>query len=269
MANANFSDQISPQLFAAFYLPVLCCYLLAALANHFFHHKYRQNNTASAVYGLGASYSNTVIVGLPVLLAVIGEQVVGIVFLIVTFHSALLFALTSAIASTEPDKNTNGFSKHSFTKTSFLKQTFNNPLIISILSGLFFNLASIEIPIFINDSLVLIGKPAITLALFILGASLAFYQVRSELSFILIATCLKLMILPVLVYFSAVVIFELTPLITSVLVILSASPTGVNAYLVAKMQGQHQETVASTVVVSTIASVITIPLWLWWLNLSS
>ena len=264
MANANFSDQISPGLFAAFYLPVLCCYLMAGLANYFFHKKYKQNYAASAVYALGSSYSNTIIVGLPVLLAAIGEQVVGIVFLIVTFHSAMLFALTSAIASTVP--NLNGSR---ITKMTFLKQTFNNPLIISILSGLLFNIAAIEIPIFLSDSLILIGKPAITLALFILGASLAFYQVRSELSFILIASCFKLIILPVMVYFSATLIFELEPMITTVLVILSACPTGVNAYLIAKVQGLHQETVASSVVVSTLASVITIPLWLWWLNISS
>ncbi|NQY36814.1 MAG: AEC family transporter [Alteromonadaceae bacterium] len=264
MANAKFSDQISPELFAAFYLPVLCCYLLAGLVNHFFHHKYKQNNAASAVYALGASYSNTIIVGLPVLLVVIGEQVIGIVFLIVTFHSAMLFALTSAIASTVPNKNGNKMIIR-----TFIKQTFNNPLIISILSGLFFNIASIQIPIFLNDSLVLIGKPAITLALFILGASLAFYQVRSELSFILIASFLKLILLPIMVYFSATIIFELEPLVTTVLVVLSACPTGVNAYLIAKVQGQHQETVASSVVISTLACVITIPFWLWWLNLSS
>ncbi len=43
---------------------------------------------------------------------------------------------------------------------------------------------------------------------------------------------------------------------------LSACPTGVNAYLVAATHQQHQETVAGTIVVSTLISIITIPLWL-------
>ena len=50
------------------------------------------------------------------------------------------------------------------------------------------------------------------------------------------------------------------------LVILSASPTGVNAYLVAKQQAKHQETIAGTVVTTTLLSIITLPLWLWGLS---
>ena len=114
----------------------------------------------------------------------------------------------------------------------------------------------------VNDALVLIGKPAITLALFVLGASLAFYQVKSELKFISVATIIKLIILPSLVYVAAEYIFNLEILVIQVLVMMSACPTGVNAYLVAKIQGKHQDTVASTVVLSTLISVVTIPLWL-------
>ena len=57
-------------------------------------------------------------------------------------------------------------------------------------------------------------------------------------------------------------IFNLEPLVVTVLVILSACPTGVNAYLIAANHQQHQETIAGTVVLSTLISVITIPLWL-------
>ena len=261
MANAKFSGLVNPQLFAVFYLPVLICYLLAGLGNYFFHKKYQKNYAASAVFALGASYSNTIIVGLPVLLVVLGEQVVPIVFLIVTFHSTLLFGLTSAISA-----NNSQVGQQGFNWSVFFKQTFNNPLIISILSGLLVNILAIPIPVIIADALVLLGKPAITLALFILGASLAFYQVRDEISFILLASLFKLIVLPALVYTGALYLFNLDPMVTTVLVILSASPIGVNAYLIAKMQQRHQETLAGAVVVSTMMSVFTIPGWLWLVN---
>lgn len=270
MAKADFSEQVSPQLFAAFYLPVLVCYAIAWLVSYFFY-QYRQykqlihhdsaafnQGTASAVFALGASYSNTIIVGLPVLLAAIGEQVIGIVFLIVTFHSAMLFALTSAIAAIANSKN----SSQKFNGLKFIKQTLNNPLIISILSGLFVNLLGITLPDFLQDSLVLISKPAIALALFILGASLAFYQVHQELTFISIACFIKLMLLPILVFITAQYIFNLEAFIVTVLVMLSACPTGVNASLIAATHQQHQQTVAGTVVLSTLISIVTIPLWL-------
>ena len=232
------------------------CYLLAWLSNYYFHPAFKKKPSASAVFALGASYSNTIIVGLPILLMLLGEQVVAIVFLIVTFHSAMLFTLTSAISARNKQ-----FDWH-----NFIKQLINNPVILSILSGLIFNLSPFTLPKVIDDSLLLIGKPAITLALFILGASLSFYQVQKELTFIGIASNIKLVLLPFLVYFTAHHLFAFQSMITTVLVILSASPTGVNAYLIAKDQQQHQETVAGTVVVSTLMSVITIPCWLWWLS---
>jgi len=267
MAKADFSDQVNPQLFAAFYIPVLTCYLIAYLISYFFYKREpinkddssaTKNSTACAVFALSASYSNNVIVGLPVLLAALGEQVLGIIFLIVTFHSAMLFALTSAIAARAKTKQ----DTKQFNYLNFIKQTLNNPLIISILSGLLVNISGIAMPDFIQDSLALISKPAITLALFILGASLAFYKVRQELTFISIACFSKLILLPTLVLLTSQYIFKLEPLVVSVLVILSACPTGVNAYLIAASHQQHQQTVAGTIVLSTIISIATIPLWM-------
>jgi len=267
MAKANFSEQISPQLFASFYLPVLCCYGVAWLISYFFYQNKQpvkqgnsaeKNGAASAVFALGASYSNNIIVGLPLLLAALGEQVLGIIFLIVTFHSALLFALTNIIAA----KFTSKPSSNAFKLFGFIKQTLNNPLIISILAGLMVNLSGITLPTFLQDSLALISKPAISLALFILGASLAFYQVRDSLTFISIACFSKLIVLPTLVFITSQYIFNLQPFVITVLVMLSACPTGVNAYIVAANHQQHEKTIAGTVVLSTLLSIITIPSWL-------
>ena len=266
MAKADFSDQVSPQLFASFYLPVLTCYFIAYLIGYFFYKsKHSEGDTstvnssaASAVFALSASYSNNVIVGLPVLIAALGEKVIGIIFLIVTFHSAMLFTLTSAIAAKGQTKH----DKKQLSFLNFLKNTFNNPFVISILLGLIANLSNITLPTFLQDSLALISKPAITLALFILGASLAFYKVRQELTFISIACFSKLFLLPTLVLLTSKYVFELEPLVVTVLVVLSACPTGVNAYLIAVNHQQHQQTVAGTIVLSTIISIVSIPIWM-------
>lgn len=257
MAQAKFSEQISPALFAAFYLPVLCCYCIAWLSHYFLIERRKPPSTAgSAVFSLGASYSNTVIIGLPILLTLFGEQVLGIIFLIITFHSALLFTLTSAISSF----SRNG--RNSFNGKEIIKQNLKNPLVVSISTGLIVNLLGIELPSILADGLMLMGKPAITLALFILGASLSYYHVRDKLFAIGIASLTKLVLLPALVLLTSQVWLQLSSLSVTVLVILSACPTGVNAYLIAKSHQQEQQTVAGTVVVTTLLSMITIPLWL-------
>jgi predicted permease len=256
MASADFSQNINLALFAAFYLPILLCYFIAWLANFYFHNTFKKLAAPAAIFALGASYSNTIIVGLPILLAILGEQVIAIIFLVVTFHSAMLFTLTNVISS----------HRQQTSWQTLVKEIFNNPVIVSILSGLIVNLLAIELHQVFIDTLLLIGKPAIPLALFILGASMAFYQVKSEIKFITFATLIKLIILPSLVFIGSHFIFELEKIVTTVLVILSASPTGINAYLIAKSQGNHQETVAGTVVVTTLACIFTLPVWLWFLS---
>ena len=255
MATAELDHSIGLGFFFAFYLPVIICYFIAASSNYFFYKKSPKSYQASAVFALGSSYSNTVIVGLPILFSLYGEQAMLLIFAIVTFHSAMLFTLTSAIAAQENKKN--------WQKT--LINTFKNPLLISIIGGALFNLFSIGLGEIINQSLSLLAKPAIALALFVLGASLSFYPLKSEIKFVSLSSAIKLILLPFLVYVSAYSIFNLTTIQLNTLVILSACPTGVNAYLIAKNFQSHEQTVASTVVVTTLLSVFSLSFWLWWL----
>jgi len=244
------------KIYTAFYLPMLVVYFIAGLINYNFHKNFQKDTAASAIFALAASYSNSVIVGIPIVIMVVGEHALGIVFLIVSLHSAVLLTLTGVLTS----------KSASFNWKKFIKQTFYNPLIIAILSGFTLNLLAIKLPFIIDESLSLIGRPAISLALFILGASLTFYHIKDEIKFISLATIFKLIILPLTVYLSAHYLFHFDKMTVTTLVILGACPTGVNAYLIAKHQLQHQQSVAGTVVASTIASILTIPLWLWFLS---
>ena len=274
MATADLTSVLNPLPIAAFYLPVLACFALGFMLNHWLHPEYKQHRSGSAVFALGSSYSNNVIVGLPLLLLVVGDRALPIIFLIVTFHSAMLFALTSAIAASQPDNaekegsNKSENHKHGINWLAFIQQTLTNPLVFGILSGLLVNAVGIQIPALVARPLEMLGQPAITLALIALGASIAKYDIRGERRFIALASAIKLMILPLLVYLTAKHALALDTLIVQVLVILSACPTGVNAYLIAQQHQVHRKAVASSVVVSTIASVVTLPLWLIWLGLA-
>jgi len=256
MANATFSQTLNLTFFLAFYLPVLLCYMLAGIINYIFHPVYQHNLHASAIFALSCSYSNTVIVGLPILVMMFGEQAMLLIFAIVTFHSAMLFTLTSMLGA---KNNTQAWYKT-------LLKTFNNPLLISIIAGALINLLGLTLPTLLNESLRLLAKPAITLALFILGASLTFYPLKNDLKFVSISTFIKLVLLPITVYLFAYYIFNLPALQLNVLVILSACPTGVNAYLVAQNAHTHEQNAAGTVISSTILAIMSMSFWLWWLN---
>jgi predicted permease len=256
MATASFGS-INSALFISFYLPVCGLYLLITGLVYFYQPSSKQRLASAAVLGLGSCYSNTIIVGLPILLSAMGEQVVALVFLIISFHSALLFTLTSVICALAAGKGMN--------LLPLARNVLLNPLIIAIMAGLLFNLSGIALPQVLNQTLVMLGKPAISCALFVLGGTLTYYQLKKSLALISLISVIKLCVLPALVYLIASQVFMLDKDLITVLVILTASPIGVNAYLIAANEKHHQQVIAGGVIASTIASVVTLSSWLYFL----
>ncbi|GGP43802.1 membrane protein [Shewanella algicola] len=257
MLAAPFSQSIDPSSLLAFYLPVLFVFAVGYQINRYFGAKTQQRSDACAVFALGCSYSNTVIVGLPVITAALGKAMIGSIFMIITFHSAFLFALTFILAARSQQ---HGFSWRNFTSSMVL-----NPVVLSISLGIIANGLNIELGEQLDEGLALLAKPALACALFVLGANLSFYRVGDNWRFALLASCLKILLLPALVYVMANWVFEFSKQNTIMLVLLSASPLGVNAYLIATEIKQYQSTLGSTVVLSTLLSVLSYSLWLMWL----
>lgn len=252
MAQADLHSSVSIAGFLSFYIPVLAIYALGYLLDRYVIYK-QSAASRHAVFALGSSYSNTVLVGLPIIIAALGQQMVGIVFMIITFHSALLFTLTFLLSAK---------SQQTFSWRAFAKNMLLNPVVLSISSGLAINLLGVTLYHDLANGLSLLAKPAIACALFVLGANLAFYKVADNWQASLIATIIKLVALPCSVYFFATQVFNLEHSLMTVLVLLSASPLGVNAYLIANQIKQHQATLASAVVISTTLSVISFTVWL-------
>ncbi|WP_339685615.1 AEC family transporter [uncultured Pseudoalteromonas sp.] len=253
MAQANLHNSVSLNGFLSFYIAVVGVFIIGALIDRFLITKHSDYQRHS-VFALGSSYSNTVLVGLPIIIAAIGREMVGIVFMIITFHSALLFTLTFLVSAKS--------EKSAFSWQQFAKNMLLNPVVLSISLGLLANVLGLTLPLDIINGLDLLSQPAIGCALFVLGANLAFYKISQNWQPALIATLLKLVLLPCLVLLLGRFVFMLEAQLLNVLILLSASPLGVNAYLIANQIKQHQATLASTVVMSTVLSGISFTLWL-------
>jgi len=165
-----------------------------------------------------------------------------------------LFTLTFLISANS--------ASHVFSWSTFAKNMLLNPVVLSISTGLLVNLAGITLFADLTNGLALLAKPAIACALFVLGANLAFYKISDNWQAAAIASLLKLVILPALVLLLGTHVFALNESLLKVLVLLSASPLGVNAYLIACQIKQHQDTLASAVVLSTVLSVVSFSMWL-------
>ncbi|WOX28375.1 MULTISPECIES: AEC family transporter [Pseudoalteromonas] len=249
MVQADLKSLATGSLLLSFYLPVALTY--AGLYLFLFKAQHR-SKADSAALALSGTYSNTVLVGLPIILMALGEQAAAMVFMIITFHSAMLFFMTFLLAARHKNK------------LDIAKPLLLNPIVISITSGLILNVAGLKLPSLILESFSWLAKPAIPGALFILGASLVQYGVRGKLQGAIWLSAVKLTLLPGLVYLFATYLGLATQQV-QVVTLMSASPLGVNAYLVARQLDSQQATLAATVVLSTVLSMVSLTGWLYFL----
>ena len=137
---------------------------------------------------------------------------------------------------------------------------FREPLVWATLLGGLFLWQGWETPTVLTNTLELVGQLAIPLMLITLGVAVA----RLRPSGVARATMLSLIKVSICAAGAAVVgrWFELPPTAFAVLVIQVATPVAVTSYLLAVKYGADAEEVAGLVVVSTLLSVVALPLLL-------
>ncbi|MCC7413739.1 MAG: AEC family transporter [Gammaproteobacteria bacterium] len=205
--------------------------------------------------GLSASYSNTVLIGIPLVLQAYGDEAALPLFAMLAFHSLLLFPV--AVTVIELGRGHPGQARHAPLKA--LRELLRTPLILAMAAGLGMNAAGMTVPAAIGAGIELVGAAAPACALFCLGASLAAYNLRGDLREPLAIVTVKNFLHPLLVGVLVTRVFGIDPLWAGVAVTIAALPTGVNVYVIAHQYGVSESTTARTVLLSTLTSVLTVP----------
>ena len=240
---------ISWQVLAAYYLPLLLLFLLVAFAFK------RSENKAERA--LAATFSNTVFVGIPVLTLAFGNASLQYAFPIIAFHGLIAFTLYYLLASA------GGRGKPKL--LAALANTIKNPIVVSLLAGLLFNATGIVLPHPFTQILEMLSAAALPCALLVLGASLANFHLQSKTETAVVVLA-KLFVLPSLVLLLAVFVLHLPAAASSVLVLLAACPVGVNVSAVIQGDGKNPAMASSAILLSSLACIVTMPVWLWILS---
>lgn len=204
--------------------------------------------------GLTASYSNTVLLGIPIVLAAFGEDAAVPLFLIVATQNLVLFPPATAMieAGLGGERTLRGLLVPTLTAMA------RNPIVVGLTTGLVFNLLNLGIPGPVDSVVAALGAAAIPTATFALGATLARYRISGAFGEASMLIAGKLLLQPLIVWLLATLVFDLEPLWTSVAVLMAGLPTGINAYLFAERYDHGVATSATAVVVSTGLSVGTL-----------
>lgn len=249
LAHVELPAAINWQFMLSYYSVVLVIYGLGLwVSQRWFAHSPQEQG----IFGLGSSYSNMILVGLPIISAGLGDEALLPLFMLVSVHSGLLFFMVTLWA-----ERGNG---QGATATQIAAQTFKNlarnPIILSLLTGLSFNLLSIPLPAMVNGALDMFSDATLPCALFVLGASLNAYQITGHFKEAWVMIGLKMIVQPLLVGLLVIGVFHLDPLWSAVAVMAAGMPIGVNAYIFAHKYEAGIATLSTAILLSTLLAVV-------------
>ncbi len=136
-----------------------------------------------------------------------------------------------------------------------------NPGIAASVAGFLLFLGSVEIPSPFIDSIALLGGVTTPLAMIIVGAMLATFPAREMIGNwrVWAASAVLLLAVPVAYRYLFSPVFS-DPLINGVMITMAAMPAAANTVIFAEQYGADSRLASQIVFVSTIGSLVTIPL---------
>ena len=234
----------------------LSCFLIFALTMILMRLVFGVRTAEGAVLGMGASFGNSVMLGIPIVQRAYGAEGLAALLLIISVHAALLFTLATLMLEIARGKSGGGNLSAALKAAG--RSAIRNPMILAILAGLLASIFGIALPGPIDRAAELLSAAGIPCALFALGASLIAIRPGRDLVVPLTVTAIKLFLLPAVVYGAGRWIFDLSPLALAVSVICAALPTGNNAFIFAQRHQIGVERSASVVLISTALSVVSL-----------
>ena len=230
----------------AYFLPLLLVFLAVV--------RLRGGGLRPAARALACVYSNSVFVGIPVVIQALGEAALRHAFAIIAFHALTTFSLFYLADAWE-----GGDRRRSLRA---LGGALRNPIVVSLALGLLVNAAGVALPGVVGETVAMAARASLPVALLVLGGSLAGLR-ASGFGEVTLVCGVKLLVLPLLVLASARLLFDLDAQTASVLLVLAACPVGVNAYVVVAGHGQDARRVSATILASSLLCVASLPAWLW------
>ena len=252
ISTANLPDVIPWDYLASYYLGTFIILLSGLGITRLL---WQRTFSQQVINAFSSSFSNTVLLGIPIILLTFGDRAVLPLFIIIGTHGIIMVPLFTIML--EMGKSGRAPIKTVIVRTSY--GLFTNPLIIGLLSGLACNLFEITLWKPLDEMAKLLANSVTSCALFALGATLASFRKNIPWQEVPMIVILKTILHPVVVWGLATLVFRVKEVIwIQVLVLLAAQPTGVNPFLFASRYNVGQLVSSGAAFISTIFSIFTL-----------
>lgn len=203
------------------------------------------------VSGFAAAQSNTVLVGVPVILKAYGDAGAVPLALLLAVHLPVTMTLATLLAE-----------GRNASPLDIVRRLISHPIIIGILLGSAARPFATNLPEPFWTVVDGLAAAAIPCALVSLGIALRRYGLGPDPALPMVLSALKLGLHPAAVLLLATRVFSMPPEWSGVAVLFAACPCGINAYLFAERYRQGVADASGAIALSTGLAIVTMAVWL-------
>ena len=220
----------------------------------------RRGDKHATVTALSLVFSNTLLLGIPLIKLAYGDSGLVILLTIITFHTLILYSTATLFLEFSAEGRAAGTPEKPRWRQFWepLRNTLMSPIIYPIVLGVIWGAFDLPLPGQIDGPLALIATAASPCSLVLLGASLSQYGIVQHWRPALALALLKITCFPLVMWVIAEFVFRLEPLAVGVVTLTAALPTGANVFLFAQRYQVAQGETTAAVAMSSMLSVITL-----------
>jgi len=215
----------------------------------------------SAVIALANTYSNNVMIGIPLVALAYGQPGLVALFTLVSVHALILLTTGTVVLELAMLRDHDDAAARSTSRTVVLaiRNALIHPVPLPIIAGLVFSTSGFVLPEAVDTPLRWLGIVFGPLALLLVGASLASLHLgrawRAGLELALVKNVVHPVLVAVIASWMTIGMVE-----RNVMVLSAALPIGANVFLFSQRYGVAEEEITAGVAISTLLAVPSVAL---------
>ena len=255
IADSKWQNLLNLKLFLATLITYSVVYIGVILVHRL---GLRRNLGESAFAGFSIAKFNLLIIGLPVILALVGSEGIP-AFVINAFLSYLVLTPVTLFLHGISDSNSDDEKTPAKAMIKGLTEAFTNPLIIGSLLGLLLLLLGVKLPEILDKPLKTIGISIVPVGMIAVGMSICTAKPREWGLEVWVMSILKMLVVPAIAIGFAL-LFQLDNTNAVSLVLLFCVPSAVVTYALARECNSYATQSGEILVLTTIMGALFIPL---------
>lgn len=260
ISTSDFRSAFNLSIIGPFYFGAIVCFIVGiVIAQRAFGNRPGE----SVAVGFSGTFTNTVLVGLPILTRAYGSDALPVTLSIIGLHGAIL--LTVGMITMELVKRDG--QPLGKTLVVAVRRVVSNPLIWGIAAGIIGSLLELKLIEPAEAFFVMMSQAVVPAALFGIGGALVEFKLSENWKQALVASLIKLILHPAIAYVLMVWVLHVPLEIARYGILLAAMPAGVNIYVFATYYDRGVSVATNTILIATVLSAATITGWLYILSL--